>query len=109
MKPPGSWELRDNLAPALRNNGCTQVPRMRGLGAIGALGLALMGCARGPIEEHSPTGRSRSAIIAGKTSPASQDFVVMLAMRPGGKLEGVCSGTLVAPNVVLTALHCVSD
>jgi len=54
--------------------------------------------------------RSESASIIGSTtSPGSQDAVVLLALRPGGTLHGLCTGTLVAPNLVLTARHCVSD
>ncbi len=86
---------------------------MRVLFGLGLVVLAI-GCAPGPsgdpaAEKTEKTDTARSAIIAGKTSPASQDYVVALASRPGGKLSGLCSGTLVAPNVVLTALHCVSD
>jgi MYXO-CTERM domain-containing protein len=50
-------------------------------------------------------GRTSSAVIKGTSSPASQDSVVMLQMTGGG----FCSGTLIAPNVVLTARHCVTN
>jgi V8-like Glu-specific endopeptidase len=44
-------------------------------------------------------------IIHGKRSSASQNAVVMLRIAD----EAVCTGTLVAPNLVLTARHCVSE
>jgi hypothetical protein len=44
-------------------------------------------------------------IIKGKVSPAAQNAVVMIGIGD----EGLCSGTLVAPNLVLTARHCVSQ
>lgn len=48
------------------------------------------------------------AIIDGENSPSSEDAVVLLVhvARQG---IGSCTGTLVAPNLVLTALHCVSE
>lgn len=51
-------------------------------------------------------GAARSAVINGTASPASQDSVVMIIMGGAG---GFCTGTLIAPNVVLTARHCVSN
>jgi len=46
-----------------------------------------------------------SAIIEGLPSTAEEDFVVHI--RVAG--VGICTGTLIAPNAVLTALHCVSE
>lgn len=48
--------------------------------------------------------RSSSAIVNGTPSPEEEDYVVDVLSR-----AGACTGTLLAPNVVLTALHCVSD
>ena len=51
-------------------------------------------------------GTARSPIINGAASPPSQDSVVIILM---GQAGGFCTGTLIAPNVVLTARHCVSN
>jgi hypothetical protein len=62
------------------------------------------GCAAPvPMEQPSErTGQTRAAIQGGEVAPAaSLDFAVAVV---GG---GLCSGTLIAPNLAVTARHCV--
>lgn len=61
------------------------------------LALAAAGCS-------DPTGTSRDAIIGGTPSDASQDFVVVIA-NYSGNIE--CNADLIAPNLLVTARHCV--
>lgn len=64
------------------------------------------GCAAPASPERSgePTGQARAAIQGGDLAPAaSLDFAVAVI---GG---GLCSGTLIAPNLVVTARHCVEQ
>jgi hypothetical protein len=82
--------------------------RVRPFTALAATGLAACALPAGGADE--PTGAARSAVIAGKDSDSSQDAVVFLVHEdPASPRVGMCTGTLVAPNLVLTARHCVAD
>lgn len=73
---------------------------------------ALAGCSSSGEAAGEATGASRSAVIKGKPSDASQDSVVLLVhYDPQDRMTGVgqCTGTLLAPRLVLTARHCVAD
>ena len=78
--------------------------------ALLPLWLLLGGCAAAAPGEGSteaeapPVGQARSAIVNGAPSTASQDSAVLIAIGTGGQF---CTGALIAPNLVLTARHCV--
>lgn len=65
-----------------------------------------LGCATplpdGTVERHA------DAIIDGEPSGSEEDGVVMLHALLEDDTEVLCSASLVAPNLVLTARHCVS-
>jgi secreted trypsin-like serine protease len=67
------------------------------LAFLGALSLGLAGCVSGP----EPVGSAREAITEG--TDADGDPAVVALLRGD---EVVCSGTIVAPDAVLTAAHC---
>src|SRR5690349_8326418 len=50
-----------------------------------------------------------SDIIHGRTDTAVHDSVIFLVMTTNGRITASCTGTMVAPNLVLTARHCVSN
>lgn len=71
----------------------------------------LVGCAGGPDahESQDHTGHAIQAIVGGTTSGTDQDAVVVMArFAADGARVGLCTATLVAPNLVVTARHCVS-
>ena len=70
------------------------------------LGIALAITCGGCADVSEPHETSRDAVIGGKVSEATDDAVVLLRTdREDG--PNVCSGALLAPNLVLTARHCI--
>lgn len=87
--------------------------KIRSLSAL-ALGIlaASFGCATPSSDGPAPEaiGRTKAAVIDGVASDASQDAVVLILRFDMKTHEGgACTGTLIAPNLVLTARHCVAD
>lgn len=74
--------------------------------ALFALGQAALGCSG--EGGGDPFGQVGSAIVDGEASGAEQDGVVLLRARFDNGGEAVCSASLVAPRLVVTARHCVS-
>lgn len=69
-----------------------------------ALALSLGCSAQAGDDDAVAIGRASSAVQGGKTDTnAKHNFAVGIANKRGG----VCTGTLIAPNLVLTARHCV--
>jgi hypothetical protein len=84
----------------------SQRPIWLGPNLLAAL-AALFGCAA-PVEADSePLASSRQAIMGGSADPSDTSVVAIVWQSPSGVHE--CSGSLLAPNLVLTAHHCVSD
>ncbi len=64
---------------------------------------AVLGLAAGCAAPPERSGEDAAAIVGGVDSPAARDAVIRLR-QPGG----TCSATLLAPNLLLTARHCVT-
>jgi hypothetical protein len=78
---------------------------------IAAASLGVGACSQpvegGETQDH--VGRTIQPIVGGTTSGADQDAVVVLARFDNGVRVGLCTATLIAPNLAVTARHCVSQ
>jgi Trypsin len=82
-------------------------------GAVLLFGLAVFtsGCADGAASnQHAENlGQTIQPIIRGTVSGTEHDSVVVLTTFEDGLRRSLCTATLVAPNLIITARHCVSD
>jgi secreted trypsin-like serine protease len=72
---------------------------------LAPLGLLLAACAS-PLPTEA-IAETREAIINGTDSTSAQDAAIEIDLLVNGKSLLFCTGVLIAPNLVLTAQHCV--
>jgi hypothetical protein len=72
-----------------------------------ALASFALGCSSGKDGNDGPAiEATRQAIQGGTSTGASYPFTVGISLQGG---QSLCSGSLIAPNLVLTARHCVAQ
>jgi hypothetical protein len=87
------------------------IPRLLAAPAVLlAIGAGAAGCGAGPEAGATESvGTTEQAIYAGALDDDARSNPAVVSFRIGnGSQFELCSGTLVAPNVVLTARHCIS-
>jgi hypothetical protein len=113
--PTGRFEIHgtSNLQPRHRDTVVERAvqyasARMRNPWACFVLPIVVASCAAREPDTDSiePTASASQAIIGGTASTTARDATVLV--NDAGQQEG-CTGTLIAPNLVLTARHCVTD
>jgi MYXO-CTERM domain-containing protein len=78
---------------------------VRGLPFFAPIALLSLSCGAPPPAER--TASTSSPIQDGQPDTA-HTFVVGVLAQLGGGVSGLCTGTLLAPNLVVTARHCVA-
>ncbi len=68
--------------------------------------VALLACSA-PADMEGPAGVGQEAIVNGVSASAYPE-AALVDMYQGGQLGAYCSGSIIAPQVVLTAGHCVT-
>src|SRR5206468_2804362 len=85
------------------------VPAMKSFALVGLLGLAACQGTRDesaqpdPALATVPVFGAETQMVGGTISPSSQDMVIDLVMG-----DSSCTATLIAPDLLITAHHCVA-
>jgi MYXO-CTERM domain-containing protein len=93
----------DNVLTGPNRSLFSLVGLLLSVGLLGACGQATKGVPGGEVPDQIPNRTATQAIEGGEVEPDDKYIVGILSTN-----GGLCSGTLIAPNLVLTARHCVS-
>jgi MYXO-CTERM domain-containing protein len=105
------------LRPLHSLSRCEHAGALEGLGMASRLlsvsaTIAIVGLASGfgcGTSAQSESTRSSSANIQGGSLDSTHTFELGVCIGARANCNAICTGTLIAPNLVATARHCVSD
>lgn len=81
-----------------------ELPRRRAVSPVLALALVAVAACAATTDDAPDATRTTTAAIQGGNADAADTFVVSVL----DSSNDTCTGTLIAPNLVLTARHCIS-
>ena len=81
--------------------------RFPALVVLAALAPTSLGCGVVPERNHEDPGTEQSPLIGGTPDASTRSVVALVTGLDGNQQHG-CTGSLLTPNLVLTARHCVA-
>src|SRR6185369_11073122 len=96
-----------DAAPPCVSRFCPLAVRGLPLLASCVLVVSAAGCAAAP-DSPDAIGEAQDAIQGGSVDAIDEGVVGVAITSEEGRVFATCSGTLIAPNLVLTAQHCVA-
>jgi MYXO-CTERM domain-containing protein len=78
---------------------------VRGFSFLAPIALLSLSCGAPPPADRTA---STSSAIQGGQADTTHTFVVGVLAQLGGGVSGLCTGTLLAPNLAVTARHCIA-
>lgn len=73
----------------------------------GASVLAMVGCSQEAPSDGAGVDHSEAAIIHGEETTGYPNIIALYGQKPGEQQGVLCTATVIAPTVLLTAAHCV--
>jgi len=80
---------------------------MKTIGGM-CLFVLVLGCGRATEAPPTPITEEGDSIVGGSTDADDPSVVAVYGQQPGARSGFLCTGSVIAPTVILTAAHCVS-
>jgi secreted trypsin-like serine protease len=74
---------------------------------LGCVGVLTVGCSQA-APSNDPVDQSESSIINGVETTGYSNIIALYGKKPGADKGMLCTASVIAPKVLLTAAHCVS-
>ena len=101
--------LNETVATSSRTTVGKETSEMRSTGWMSVfvflVGGAVVGCAGQTSEPPSPIIEEADSIIGGSTDTGDPGVVAVYGQEPGSRSGFLCTGSVIAPSVIITAAH----
>ena len=75
---------------------------------LGCVAVAALSAGCADATEDEPVDQSESSIINGVETPGYPNIIALYGQKPGEQKGSLCTASVIAPTVLLTAAHCVA-